>query len=630
MPGIVGIAGCDLSTRNGWPVIPVELLRNAPGQIAESCVVAVGECLFGRATLPAFAKTRAIQSDPALTAMVDGEFLNRRELTDAWCPNTAIPRSDAELLIAGYRKHGDDVFARLDGKFAAALWDHAKRQLVLVSDRFGLKPLYIHQGTTAFSFASQLRPLLATAGIEPKADVTGVSLFLSFGQLLGDRTMVDGVRVVPAATFLKYDVESRQLQTRRYWRPEPASPIDPASALERVDTAFATAVEKCVGTASNLGISLSGGLDGRTILAAIDTSLPPIQSLCLGMQGSLDHRSAARIAEVCGCRHHSTLLDDGFLGEFSRHFRRMIDLTDGQYLDQCIVIPTLERYRELGIDVLLRGHAGELMHLDKAYNFSVDGEFAALTVDAGLRDWCCRRLSAYMIEGLDRPLLCEASLEEMREFGSAAVADAFHQSAYLDDKFNRLTHLFLGQRTRRETAMSMTIFGSVAETRLPYLDADVVAATMALPGAMRIGDQVQSHIIRKRRPELLRIANSNTGAPMGAPRWFRRAATLRMKILGRLGVKGYQPYERLGLWLRAHLRPLVEEVLLRNECLQGGVLLADTVRWITSEHFAGRRNFTYLILGLMVLQQGRRHLSEPFGNVESTDSHDGVTNCATS
>ena len=52
--------------------------------------------------------------------------------------------------------------------------------------------------------------------------------------------------------------------------------------------------------------------------------------------------------------------------------RAMVRLTDGHYLSQCIVMPTLPVYRDLGVQVLLRGHAGELMHMTKAYNFSLD------------------------------------------------------------------------------------------------------------------------------------------------------------------------------------------------------------------------------------------------------------------
>ena len=59
-----------------------------------------------------------------------------------------------------------------------------------------------------------------------------------------------------------------------------------------------------------------------------------------------------------------------------------------------------------------------------------------------------------------------------------------------------------------------------------------------------------------------------------------------MKVLGKLGVKGHQPYERLGLWLRTSLRSLVEEILLSPECLDRGVFVPETVQSVVRQHLA--------------------------------------------
>ena len=81
-----------------------------------------------------------------------------------------------------------------------------------------------------------------------------------------------------------------------------------------------------------------------------------------------------------------------------------------------------------------------------------------------------------------------------------------------------------------------------------------------------------------------------------------------MKVLSKLGVPGYQPYERLGLWLRRELAPLVQEVLLDEACLERGILGADTVRSVVRRHLSAQRNHTYLILAMMVFETGHRVL----------------------
>ena len=73
-----------------------------------------------------------------------------------------------------------------------------------------------------------------------------------------------------------------------------------------------------------------------------------------------------------------------------------------------------------------------------------------------------------------------------------------------------------------------------------------------------------------------------------------------MKVLARLGVPGYQPYERLGPWLRQELRPFVERVLLSPTCLERGIFRPETIRAIVDNHVHNRRNHTYLILSLLL------------------------------
>src|SRR5439155_2343263 len=122
------------------------------------------------------------------------------------------------------------------------------------------------------------------------------------------------------------------------------------------------------------------------------------------MPGARDHASAVEMAQLAGRPHHQYFLGEAFLSRFEEHLRHMVRLTDGHYLSQCIVMPTLPVYRELGIDVLLRGHAGELMHMQKAYNFSLDSEALAARDDDTIEAWLLRHLQTFMMEGTEGQL----------------------------------------------------------------------------------------------------------------------------------------------------------------------------------------------------------------------------------
>jgi hypothetical protein len=349
-------------------------------------------------------------------------------------------------------------------------------------------------------------------------------------------------------------------------------------------------------------------------LALIDADATPLQTVSLGIEGSLDHQSAARLAALSGCRHHQYLLNEGFLSDFESHLHTMVHLTDGHYLDQCIVLPTLPLYRQLGIDVLLRGHAGELMHMDKAYNFSLDAEAWQIRSEADLETWLSKRLCAYMLDGVSGPLFAASSAAEVEALARDSLQACLAESQGVDRQMQRIWHLFVSQRLRRETAASLAMFGSVVETRVPFMDADLVELLMSAPPEWKASDRIQAQILRRNRPEFLNVVNSNTGASMGAGPLRTSAAKFKMRVLAKLGVKGYQPYERLGLWLRRELRGLVQRVLLSDRCLDRGVFHPDTVRAVVRNHQESGRNHTYLLMAMMIFELGRREFIDGDGS----------------
>jgi asparagine synthase (glutamine-hydrolysing) len=326
----------------------------------------------------------------------------------------------------------------------------------------------------------------------------------------------------------------------------------------------------------------------------------------MGMNGSMDLRCAAEMASLTGREHRDVVLDDRFLACFEKHLHDMVRLTDGHYLSQCIVMPTLPVYRELGIEVLLRGHAGELMHMTKAYNFSLDHAALSANSDDSIEDWLLQHLQAYMLEGVGRELFESAHREQMQDAARESLRHCLRPFRGTKPFVQQVGKLFVTMRSRRETAMSLVKFGSAVETRLPYLDNEVIDAVLAAPVELRLDEKIQAEILRRHCPTLLRVMNVNTGARMKAGRLSRLFGKYRQKVLGKLGVKGYQPYERLGLWLRRELRPLVAKILLDSRCLERGIFAPQVVRAIIARHNTRRANHTFLILAMMIFEIGQR------------------------
>jgi len=133
---------------------------------------------------------------------------------------------------------------------------------------------------------------------------------------------------------------------------------------------------------------------------------------------------------------------------------------------------------------------------------------------------------------------------------------------------------------------------------------------LALPPEMKLDATLQSHILEKIQPEFLRVTNANTGAPMNAGPWRSKMSHLRMRVFAKLGVAGYQPYERLGLWLARELKPLVHSTILSERFLDRGLFDADRVRRAVTQHESRERNHTFLLMGMLIVELAHQEVFE--------------------
>ncbi len=569
---------------------------------------------LGRVALPwADDGSPAISTDRQWAVVLDGELYDvsaeRARLTAAGCRFTA--NTDAELLLHAWRHEGAAFLARLHGSFTAVIWDSAKRELTVINDRFGLKPLYLAQVAGRLLVSTEIKALLADPALRRTWSLTGVAEFFTFGYFLNDDTLFENVRALPPAACATYNVADGHLRIEPYWRARPnavGGGVD--ERVKALESSFVTAVARRARPGERLGLSLSGGMDARTILGVMPRNIDSLTSVSIGVEGSIDHRCASRLAALAGVPHHCHVLDSRFLDDFERHLRLMVLLTDGHYLDQGIVVPTLPTYGDFGIQVLLRGHGGELLHMDKAYAFSVDD--AAMTAsEADLERWLYTHLSSYMLDGVPPGVFAGDFNGTMSEIGRQSLRTSIDAASMFDSPQQRIWHLFLNQRLHRETAASMQKFGCYADVRQPYIDNDVIDVIFSMPPREKLGDALQVNILKHHRPEFLKVMNSNTGTTPESGGLRTNMAKLRLRAYSKLGVRGYQPYERLGLWLSRELRGFVERTLLSDEFFSRGLFDADEVRALVNRHVNRQANHTFFLMALLIFELGQRMLADP-------------------
>ena len=532
------------------------------------------------------------------------------------------PAGSDEAANLGWGRGGfaSDRLANQPGAFLVVHFDRTTGVVSIANDRFGLRPLYYVIRDGQLRFATHLRSLTLDDE-DVRVSPSGVAQFFTFGQFLGNGTLLEDIQVLPAGSILTFDPKLGAASIHPYAKQAPAefSFSRPQEWVEAITDATQSAVRRASRGVEGLGVALSGGLDSRTILGLLDLEQTPAQTFCLGMPHSLDVRCAQEMARRLGCPFTTFALDGDFLGQFEQHLLRMIDLTGGQYLSQCIVMPTLPLYRELGIRVLLRGHAGELMHMAKAYAYSVDREAMEIRTREEAREWLFRRTQAYMLDGVEGPLFRGEYAQAMQDGARAAFDHSFDAIPETADPRQAIWHAFLRERIRRETSLSLSKFHSVCDVRVPLLDGELVDLLLAAPIDLKTDATLQCAILKRHRPELLSVVNANTGAPMTAGLLRSRWSTLRMRAFAKLGVPGYQPYERLGLWLRRELDELVRRVLLDERCLGRGVFDPDGVRRVVDRHGSRKANHTYLLLAMLIFEAGQRRGADRSQGVRASE-----------
>lgn len=215
--------------------------------------------------------------------------------------------TDSEVLVHGYEEWGiEGLAARLNGMFAFAIWDVRRRQLCLVRDRLGKKPLYYGYHEGRFTFASDLKALWALAPGRWKVRPDSIARFLYWGYLPGRDTIYEGIYQVLPARILT--ITSTGVQQQRYWRLSFASKIgsSPASALDEAESLLTAAVRRRLRSDVPLGAFLSGGVDSSCIVSMMaEASRVPVKTFAMGTSDPAhDERSFARqVAVHCGTVH---------------------------------------------------------------------------------------------------------------------------------------------------------------------------------------------------------------------------------------------------------------------------------------------------------------------------------------
>jgi asparagine synthase (glutamine-hydrolysing) len=481
--------------------------------------------------------------DGRVQLVFNGEIYNhaaiRRELLGLGVTGWRTDHSDTEVILRAYLQWGIGCLDKFRGMFGLGIWDGRTRELWLVRDRRGVKPVYwSHQGGR-LTFASEIKALLQAPGQERAIDHTALYHYLSFLATPAPQTLFRGIRKLPAGGLLRVTADGRIEERQWYELLDHVKPVPErteAEVAERLLAELRESVQLRKVSDVPVGVFLSGGIDSSTNAALFsEGETGRVKTFCIGYTGSRTYANetgyARMMAERVGAEHHELLLNIDDLVGF---IPRMIELQDEPIADPvCVPVYYVSKLaRDNGIivaqvgegsDELFCGYSSWQTYLKLARWNDLPVPRAAKRLGLGLANVLgAGRSTPYELlrrgaagepifwsgaeafrEAEKQALLGPALRGELRGRSSWEVLRPMHerfcQSAVEQSHLNWMTYADLSLRLpelllMRVDKMSM---GVSLEGRVPFLDHKFVEYAMGIPTRMKLAGGESKHMLKR-------------------------------------------------------------------------------------------------------------------------------------
>lgn len=295
----------------------------------------------------------------------NGEIYNYGEVSRELGPGPpGMSDGDTATLLRAYGRFGTDVFSRLRGMFAFAIWDATRNKVLLARDRFGMKPLYYRRINGSLLFASEIRPLLLR-DFPHSGNERVLAGFLAFRHLdTSDETCFKEIFQIPAAHYAWVAPDGSISRPVRYWSPPRfgSRPFDDAKRIV-VGDAVRDSVFKHLRSDVPVGVFVSGGIDSSSIACTAAEFMEPgelssFSSVLTGRHVNSENRLIPAVLEAIGSKPHNLAIDgsrfvDDLPRVFDCHEEPLADASMYAHWRLC------EIARHAGIRVLLSGNGGD-------------------------------------------------------------------------------------------------------------------------------------------------------------------------------------------------------------------------------------------------------------------------------
>lgn len=521
-------------------------------------------------------------------------------------------RSDTEVVLYALAEWGEKAVERFNGMFAFALWDAGRRELLLARDRYGIKPLYFAQRGQVFAFGSEVKAILAHPAFKAEVDREAMLEYFTFQNYFTDRTLFAGVRLLPHGCVLRLSAKDGETpRIRRYWDylfVEPEHPRHEREYLEELDRLFKQAVNRQLVSDVEIGSYLSGGMDSGSITALAAKQLPYLKTFTCGfdlrsasgLEMGFDEREKAEsMSYLFKTEHYEIVLK---AGDMERVLPRLTTHLEEPRVGQSYPNFYVAQLAGKFVKVVLSGTGGDELfggYPWRYYRAVVNDDFEHY-IDQYYGYWQ-RLIDNRLLQQVFKPIASDVQRVWTRDI----FRDVFQRHApeltrpedYVNHSLYFEAKTFLHGLLVVEDKLSMA---HGLETRVPFLDNDLVDFAMVLPVRLKLGnlsevvrvnenslrDKKSEHFLRSRDGKLLLRRMMERHIPMEVTR---------------LEKQGFSAPD--ASWFRAESLDYVRRVLFNPGARLYDYLDPVAVQSLVTEHLDGKVNRRLFIWSLISVEK---------------------------
>ena len=612
MGAICGIFRIDRGTPEPERIVAMQAMMAYRGEKASSIFTSSGIGLgYCRPkALEDFSPTQS--SDNRYTLIWEGRIDNLSEIDKDLEQQGESNKNTEEIILRGYASWGAELFKKLEGKFALALWDNQEKELVLARDRLGQNPLFYRQAGPEIYFASSLQAILEVCSRKAQINIPALDSYLYHSCVPQNQGIFLGIHKPAPAHFMKFKGEAKE--SFCYWDLDfrKKDDLEENQLLDKIEEALTSSIRKTLNENEPLNLLLDHRVESA-VLAGILNRIAPGKvntfSLKYPNQSQEEKSQIQSIVKKCSSRQEKTIIESdvldrlpGLLWKFGEPFGDCSSLFNFA-LTELAGSHVQSAYSATGGDMLFAGQSlASLVMKAESYRQRWPKFFKKFFFPLALNNL----IKIFRVgKGL-------ANLQALATIGDLPAEYSYQETegwtyhrrmGYRNDVRGKVTgrsptryyrDLFLSAKAERDldrylyalyhsrlpdqqlVSLDVTSVSQSLEIYCPYLDRQLIELAARIPGDVKLKGFEPNYLLKKL-----------------AKRYFPG-------VDFKDSTSGFA--DQIGQWLRQDWAKVLRKILLSDRFNDRRYLYPDYVEHMIEAHCAGRQNHTQRLWTLLCLE----------------------------